>query len=326
MINSGKDYPFIKGFTIDPNEYCNAKCWFCVNKYKQSKANILSIDKFEIIIDKILKERGNIVEENLNTVYMHQFNEILLYPYFNEMLELFRKKHLKTSIFSNGTNLTPEKYNKILDYNDVITDIMLNVPSIERETWKNHTSLDDDQFDKLINNLDYINNNVKDTLRTIIGVNGVSDRSYFENGGFMTKLCKFPINIKDDIDIQFDLIKKTYTNFNSIVKNEHLSDWGGYLENHEIYSLSISNLIKNKKENNIIVDCLCNHRNFNYLEINSNGDVYLCLDDVELRTKYGNLLEQDLNEIWNSDLRKQVIKKETTDGICSMCNLAVWKK
>lgn len=325
MENSGINHPYIKGFTINPNGYCNAKCWFCVNRYKQSVSNNISISNMEIIIDKILKERGNLVKKNLDTIFLHHFNEVLLYPHFEEMLGLLRKKKLKTHIFTNGTNISPSKFDLISQYSDVVMSVILNIPSVEKESWKAHTGLDDINYNKLITNIDYIyKNNIKN-IRISIEINGISKQSYLENGGNIVKLSNFPNNIKDDLEIQYELIKNKYPNFTYYFKNSYLSDWGGFLEDNEIYSTDMYNLMKNKKDNTRIVDCNCSHRIFNYLEINSNGDVYLCLDDLELRTKYGNLLEQDLDEIWNSDLRQKVIKKETTDGICTICNLACWE-
>ena len=323
-MNSGIYYPYIKGFTIDPNEFCNAKCWYCVNKYRTQNSNILSIENFEKIIDKVLIERGNIVEENLNTIYTNHFNEILLYPYFEQMLQLFRNKKLETHIFSNGTPLTPEKYDLINKYDDVCKSIILNVPTIDREYWKKQTGMNDHLYDNLIVNLDYIHNNIKD-IKITIQVNGINKNSYFNNGGNISKMSNFPEFINDDLDEQYNIILNKYPNFN-IHKNGNLMDWGGYLENQNIYSLYLSNLLNNKKDNNRIIDCNCNHRIYNYLEINSKGDVFLCLDDVNFKTKYGNLLEQDLKEIWESDLRKKIIDKETKSGICNICNLAIWQK
>lgn len=324
MKKSGINYPYITGFTIDPNEYCNAKCWWCPNGYRNQKESIMPLNEIEIIIDKILEEKGNIVDPELDTMYFHHFNEILLYPYFEDLIKLLRTKGLKTHLFSNGVALTPEKYDFCIEYKDVIRSINLNVPSIEKDVWKNHMRMKDYDFDQLIKNLNYLHDN-SNIIYVGIEVNGMSKESYLENGGNITKLKNFPENIDDDLDYQFDKIKEKYPNFNTFLKFHYLCDWNGYLENKKIISNTIYNLLHIKKDNENVLDCNCYNRAYNYLEINSRGDVYFCLDDIDFKTVYGNLLIDDLNQIWNSDRHKEIVKKETTTGLCSRCNAGIWE-
>ncbi len=322
--NRGIDYPFIKGVSIDLNQYCNSKCWFCFNRYIESTSNIMSIDNFKLILNKLLKERGNLIEENWNTIYFHHFNEFLLYPYVEEIFEILRNNKMKTSIFSNGTVLSPKKYNLIKEYKDVVASIMLNVPSIERETWKNNTLLGDNDFDNLIKNLDYINKDKIKTQNITIEVNGLNKKSNFNNGGDVMKMKSFPKNINDDLDYQSKLIKEKYTNID-MFENYCIVDWSSIMEGYDSYSNYFSNLYNNKKDNKRIIDCSCDNRVFNYLDVGPSGDVFLCLNQNK-DLVFGNLITNDLSDIWHSDLHKKVLEHETTKGICAKCILAIWDK
>ncbi|MFA5586824.1 MAG: radical SAM protein [Saccharofermentanales bacterium] len=322
-----KQNNLIKWVTIDPNVYCNAKCWFCINKYIESKSSILSIEKFEIIINKILKERGNLLDPDFeNIIFNHNFNEILLYPYFENMLELYRKYNLKTIIFTNGTNLTPEKIDLIMNYSDVCDHIILNIPSIDKDTWISYTSLKDYDFNKLINNLNYLHSVINNNIKISNIINGLNDMSLLENGGNMSKMIKFPKFVKLDVNEQKIKFKEKYPKIITNIRNQ-LTDWSNFLEEKEIYSLSLGNILNIKRDNKKIIGCSCRSRIHNHLEITSNGDVFMCINGIfGDNSRYGNILEQDLFDIWNSEERKKIIEYSTTKGICTRCNAAIWGK
>jgi hypothetical protein len=109
------------------------------------------------------------------------------------MFELHRKYNIKLYIFSNGVNLTPEKSDLIKEYSDVITDIILNVPSIERKQWADFVGFNEKVFDKLLKNLNYANDNLSDIFsgeQLMILVNGLNDNTIKKQ----TKLISFIIN------------------------------------------------------------------------------------------------------------------------------------
>lgn len=324
MLNKNN---LIRYITIDPNKYCNAKCWFCINKYKESKSNILSIENFELIINKILKEKDKVLDPKFdNIIYNHNFNEILLYPYFEDMLKLYRKYNFKTVIFTNGTNLTPEKINLIIKYNDVCNNITLNVPSIDKNTWINYTVLNEYNYDKLINNLNYLHTIINNNIKVFNIINGLNDISLFENGGTMSLMKKIPTFVKLDVNEQQIKFKEKYPKIITYIRNS-LTDWSNFLEEQEIYSLTLNNIVNVKKDNTKIIGCSCSSRIHNHLEINSKGDVFLCINEIlGDKNKYGNIFDQDLYNIWYSEERKKIIEYSTTEGICTRCNAAIWGK
>lgn len=52
---------------------------------------IMSIDNFKIILDKLIKEKGNLIDPNWTNIYFHHFNEFLLYPHIEEIFKILRK-------------------------------------------------------------------------------------------------------------------------------------------------------------------------------------------------------------------------------------------
>lgn len=308
---------------FDPNGFCNGKCWYCPIRYeKLPDYENMSIDNVRLILDKIIMRKGAEVSTDF-FVYTAHYNEILLYPYFKEFLDLLRERNLKTCVLSNGTNLTPDKYDLCLKYSDVITFINLNIPAFEESVWISQVGLPKDQYDKLINNLNYVHS-MGNKMKFSIGMNGISENNMLGTNGYLGRLSNFPFKIKDNtLQEQYELFKEAYPNF-EIYTNTDIIDRNNIMEKHEIFSLRIGNLLHNKKNNTEIVNCLNGEgRFYNWLHINCKGDVFICCNDYHYEYVFGNILEQSLEEIWNSDIRKNVIQK-AKDNICQTCRLAVW--
>ena len=214
----------IKHINLDPNGLCNAKCWFCPVAYlgnpKENRTN-MSIETMEDILKQIDNGRGDFVDPDIqiknNPIH---FNEILLYPYFKEMLDLHRKYNIKMYVFSNGLNLTPEKTELIKEYSDVVTDVLLNIPSIEKTQWSNFTGFNIKLFDKLIDNISYANNNLYPSFsgeQLMIFVNGL------DNNKNITKLKNAPIYKDGELIEITKNIQKMFPNFRVMLRN-NLSD------------------------------------------------------------------------------------------------------
>lgn len=310
---------------FDPNGFCNAKCWYCPVRYeKLPDYSNMSVKDMTTIFNKIVKRMGNEVSIDIS-IYTAHYNEILLYPHLKEFFEILRERKLKTVILSNGTNLTPEKYDLILQYRDVINGVNLNIPAIEVNEWVYQVGLPKDQHVKLLNNLNYIHNNIN-KIAFSIGMNGIEYMNMLGENGYLGRLSDFPDVIKEyTLNDQFNLFKEMYPNFD-IYMNTDLVDRNNILEKNEIYSLKIGNLLYNKKDNTQIVGCNNGEPRFkNWLHINCKGDVFVCCNDYNYEYVFGNIIEQPLEEIWNSDKRKNVIQM-AKNNMCQTCKFAVWSK
>lgn len=310
----------IETIQLDPNGFCNAKCWYCPVRYEKLPNHTnMSINDLYNILDKIIQSKYTI---DSPFIYTAHYNEILLYPYLKKFLDLLRHFKLKTIILTNGTNLIPEKYDMIGQYPDIVCGINLNTPAISEDQWIKQTGLNKTQYEKLTNNLNHIKNN-RNEIDFSIGMNGFSENFLHINNGTMFKMKNFPEFIqKYTLNNEYELFKEKYPEFN-IYTNTNLVDRNSLLEKNKIYSHTIGNLMFNKKDKTEFINCQSMDR-FDVLHINSFGNVFACCNDYNYDYVFGNIIEQNLDEIWESNLRKTVLEKARRE-MCVNCISATWK-
>ena len=315
----------IKHINIDPNGVCNAKCWFCPVAYHgnpKDNRGIMSLDTMEQILKEIDAGRGDFVDPTIQ-IYNNpiHYNEMLMYPYFEEMLELHRKYNIKMYVFSNGTNLTPEKTDLIKKYKDVATDILLNVPSLEQDQWARFTGFNPKIFPKLLNNLKYANDTLYPEfsgVQLMLFVNGISPKAKVENGGVLEVLENAPFYDETEHQRIVDKIKEELSNFEVILK-DNMSDRTGILS--ELNIVSNEKYTKARQQGNVI-GCGLKYPDEEFF-ISATGNVYLCAADFNYETTYDNIKDKSIKDIWNSQKRKEAIEKAYS-GVCRDCYRAVW--
>jgi radical SAM protein with 4Fe4S-binding SPASM domain len=315
----------IKNINIDPNGLCNAKCWFCPVAYegnpKKQKTN-MPLDLMESILFQLDAGRGEWVSKKIYNAPIH-FNEVLLYPYFKEMLDLHRKYKVSVSIYTNGVNLTKEKTDTIVEYRDVVDLIALNVPSLNAEQWSKFTGFNIKIFPKLIENLKY----AEEKLSTVyspedfyIMANGVDEKSLFKNGGWIEMLEDAP---NYNLDLNNGTLATIVKEMKEILPNtniwgrNNLGDRTGVLE--ELKIISNQSAVNQRNSGKVIG---CGLRFDERLYIAANGDVYICAIDFNYEIVYGNVKETPLKEIWQGSRREDAIKK-SYETLCQSCLHAI---
>jgi MoaA/NifB/PqqE/SkfB family radical SAM enzyme len=325
----------IKVLEIDPNGFCNAKCWYCPVAYTGNpityKKN-MPIETLKNILEQVDAGRGDFVDPKFGLVLTAHYNEILLYPYFKEMLQLFREYKLKTIIFSNGTPLTQEKIDLIKEYRDVVFHITLNIPSAFPQQWAEYTGFNVKIFDKLIKNLKYAEEVLHNKVKVAIQVNGIREESLLENGGSISVLENAPkIDIKNetgDVDLTIKEFNKLLPQIHTF-PDVHLVDRTGTLKENNILSNFDSIKIKSNNLGKKVVGCIGGEdfapsRSEDWLHISANGDVILCCQDYNFKTAYINIKDKTIKEIWNGPERQEMIKKAYND-FCINCKYAEWQ-
>ena len=327
----------IKMVQLDPNGLCNAKCWYCPVAYggnpKIGKKN-MDIDVLEDILKQLDNGRGDFVDLNFKTILNAHYNEILLYPHFQEMIKLYQKYNLETIIFSNGTTFNKEKIDFIKENKNVIKKITLNIPSAFPEEWSRLTGFNVKLFNKLIENLKYIEDElvIKNDVDVVIQVNGIQDNSLFKNGGSITMLNNFPeMNtdpINGDVARNMKKFKKMFPRIHNFA-DVNLNDRSGKLDENNV--MTNIEMINFKKENlnKKVVGCIGGEeealsRTEEWIHINANGDIIICCHDYDFKTAYINIKDKTLKEIWNSQERKNIIDKSYKD-FCINCKYAIWE-
>lgn len=326
---------------IDPFGICNAKCWFCPVKYKGNPENgkeIMSSDLFEKIIKNLIEERekpNGLVGKNFNGFYTAHYNEVLLYPHFEEMLKICRKYKLVTMILSNGLPLTPNKVDILKKYEDVLSGICLNTPAFDAETWSKRSGINIKQFDRLISNITYaveqLPNMVKNKAFSI-QINGSHELSFTDKGGWMERGPQFPtdmdLSVTDgELAQQKKKAQELFPNVN-IFTSPYLVDRAGLLDEVMTNKPAIEKNLKRNDKTKKVVGCgngrEVGGRPIGWLHVNSSGKAFLCCNDYDMEVQFGDFKTQQLSDFWGTS---EHIKKveESYETICRNCASAIFE-
>ena len=311
----------ISHINIDPNGLCNAKCWFCPVAYlgnPKDNISVMPIETMEDIFKQLDSGRGVWVDEFICNTPIH-FNEVLLYPHFEEMLELHRKYNITMGIYTNGVNLTREKTDLIKKYKDVVVQVMLNVPSLNEKQWAEFTGFNIKIFPKLIDNLKYAESELVELFpkeNFCIMANGINEKSLFKNGGTIDLLDKAP---HYDLDVYTGTLAKIVDEMKVILPKiniwgrNNLGDRTSILEKLSI--ISNQSAIKEKNKGKVVG---CSAGFDETLYISATGNMYICCVDFSYETVYANIKDKPIKEIWHSLERKKALKK-AYEGLCTDC-------
>jgi radical SAM protein with 4Fe4S-binding SPASM domain len=324
----------IKSVQFDLNGFCNSKCWFCPVKYEpQPLRQNMPIKDVEKILDNIILEKGKMVDDSFHHIFTAHYNEIVLYPYFEDYLRMLEERNLYTSVLTNGVSLTPKVSDIISKYKNTVVGIHFNIPAIEKDEWSRQTGFHVNLHEKLILNIRYlIDHSELSNNKLSLVINGFKSNSFYGSGGWVEKLDNFP-TFPNSVLGEQELLFKEYFPEMRILPNEHIVDRDGIMEKHNIYSLSKAVNDYNKKSlplgcrngSSSFKEGELTGRIYGWLHINSLGELFLCCQDYEQNTKFGNILETSIRDVWFSDKHVDVIHNELNNGMCINCNYTEWK-
>ena len=331
----------ISQLQLDPYGVCNAKCWYCPVKYKGNPIEgreVMSVELLEKIIKNLIDERekpDGLVSKAFNGFYTAHYNEILLYPHFEELLKLCRKYKLVTMVLSNGVPLTRDRIDILKKYQDVLSGICLNTPAFDAETWSKRSGINIKQFDTLIDNITYaveqLPNMVKNKAFSI-QINGVHDLSFGDKGGWLDKGEQFPTDI--DLNVQSgELVqqekkaRELFPNVN-IFTVPYLIDRAGLLDEVITNKHAIErNLMKNN-QNKKVIGCgngrEVGGRPIGWVHVNATGKAFLCCNDYDMEMQFGDFKTQELKDFWGNDSHIKTIE-ESYNTICRNCASAIFE-
>lgn len=327
----------IKAVQIDVNGLCNSGCWFCPVSYAgnpKSAIRDMTINELDEIFKQLTEGKGDFVDESLNFIYSANYNEVLLYKHFDQMLETYRKYNFKTYILTNGVALKKDRVDSISKYSDVVDGILLNIPASDEETWSQYTKMPKSLFNQVVDNVNYALNNIPHLNEKKWGitlmVNGIDNRSLVKNGGWIDILNNAP---QLDLDENTGTLKQQINNFKymfpklDITESYHLYDRAAHLEKYGIFTqkTAIDKYLKTKGSR--VVGCnggiVVRSRTNEWIHINPNGDFFICCADYDFETIYGNVNKNTIKDIWNSKERLAMIQSAYSE-MCTKCSAAIW--
>ncbi|NKB36536.1 MAG: radical SAM protein [Gammaproteobacteria bacterium] len=169
---------------------------------------------------------------------------------------------------------------------EIITHLKKNLPEAKIEIYTNGILLDIQQAVRLWN----------------AGLDSLMVDHYYTNSARNRKVEKFIEDFKNS----------NYFETHSVTVNEI---------NKEIVRSSRGGQALNKKESKASGFCAYPFMQFN---VNYKGEIHLCCNDVYYQETYGNIMEKDLNSIWNSKKfqakRKMLLEGNRNTGVCKNCD------
>lgn len=326
---------------LDPYGVCNARCWFCPVKYKGNPDHgkeIMSPELLRKIIENLIEERNKengLVSKSFGGFYTAHYNEILLYPHFEELLKICQEYKLCFMVLSNGIPLTPEKVDLLVKYRGVVNGICLNIPAFDPETWSKRSGINIKQFDKLISNIKYAMEKLPDMVKYksfSIQVNGSTDYSFSNRGGWLDKGPEFP----QDMDLnphtgelvqQVQKAKDLFPGM-QVFDVPSLIDRAGLLDHVMTNKKAIKRNLQRGDETKKVIGCgngrEVGGRPVGWIHVNAAGKVFLCCNDYDMEVQFGDFKTQTLRDFWGTEYHQQKVQ-ESYDTICRNCASALFE-
>lgn len=231
-----------------------------------------------------IKDYVSQIKHHCSYIYLHILGEPTLHPNFNEILDYLDENDLKLQLVTNGTLL--DLYPNILSHK-CLRKLSISIHSV------NNVNIDNKYFNT-INKLIEENKNTKIELR-FYDLNNLS----IELSNYLQSLkqkYKFIVTSKQN---SYLIKENTYVYFEKLFKWPDIND--NYISN--------------------IGTC---HGAIDMIAINSNSDVTICCLDPKAYNKIGNLKQDSLTEILNSDIYLKYIddfkNNKINSELCSKCS------
>ena len=273
---------------IETNNYCNHRCWYCQNAhYKIPRPKVMGLELFEYVLKEISKTYAR---EDLNIISFAAYNEPTLDPHFKQRLRMLTGLGYRYWFISNGSHLTVDLIDFMIQEQISILSFLFNVPAIEPAAFKEAAQVSAENIFPIRDNIIHLLKNWKNpsTEITVVvhGDQGEKHQCNFE------RMCRFfePF----DVNIAFGPVMNRAGMLNDVVNQavDHHTD-----------------------------NLACAADYFNNIYVGVEGNLYLCCHDYYQKHSFGNLKDTPLNVLMASEKRYVTInnfKKE----FCRYCPFA----
>jgi len=276
---------------VDPSISCNIQCKFCYHSSNNIKG-IMKWDLYKKIISDI-----KLFEFHIKTLRLYAFGEPLLNPKFSDMVKYAKDEQIAETIdtTTNGSLFSPKLNLKIIEAG--IDRINISVIGINAEQYKSFSNYSIN-FEKYVDNIAHLYHN-RNKCIIFIKING--DVISKED---QQKFLEIFTPISNGIGIEHIINCWQLPELDNI-KNKEVGVYGQPLSHVEI----------------------CPYILYSYC-VQFNGEVSACFLDWNRKLIIGDVKEQSLVDIWNSDrmnnLRKLMLRMlRFSHPICKSCQQLV---
>ena len=282
---------------------CNGKCGMCPYPYT------VHLQPREVMADALYTK---IVDECTREDDFHEFvpmvqNEPLLDINLEDRIAEFKrraKSHQSVEIVTNGTALTPARFEKLVQ--NGLDTITISLSAFTQAT-----------FEKLIDGLSW--------TQVRRNLDAVADSPLLANINVFLRYVRQHGN-----ESEFRPFKKYWEGRGLNVANYEVNNRSGTLQGYEIRQPVKSFLFKRARKSmgRKLLKGACPHA-FGIMHVLSNGDVPLCANDWHNRHLLGNVREQTIREIYNSPRMnefRQLMEQGRFDEIDACRDCSFWKE
>ncbi len=283
-----------KVIRIGPTNYCTARCFYCPREHIHKRASgYMDFSLYEKIISYAKTE-------GVDTVSFALFGEPFLHPRIMEMIDLAINNNLNVRISTNAIILKNELADKIVARN--LEAIEISMDGFTREEYLKGKGVD--KYKEAKANVLYLIKKAKEKkIKTIFNI-------HFVDIGHVSFWHK----------IQF--IKYWRSKLHGLNINTSF-----YYEPHN-WAGARANIRQNLSRIDRILSRIEFKKPCVYvkgLNIDWNGDVYICTNDPTRRAVIGNITKNAINEIYNGPQRMKYLREHEQgnfqDSNCAVCTV-----
>ncbi len=120
------EYTNIRFVGVELCSGCNWSCEYCPVHSKRKPYNVMSMDLFQEIVDKIVEHKS------VQYISINSYNEPTVDPYFEQRIMYLSGKRLKLMLNTNGTLLNKSRL-ALLRESGLTVELSFNLPSVEKD-------------------------------------------------------------------------------------------------------------------------------------------------------------------------------------------------
>ncbi|MAX66649.1 MAG: radical SAM protein [Bacteriovoracaceae bacterium] len=284
---------------FSPSSMCNHKCTFCVYHYKEFKPIYFPIERYMSLVEELK-------EVDVKSIFFAGDGDPLMNKDCVEMVEKTKAEGIDIALNTNGRLLNAKKAESLAQN---LSWIRISMNAGTRDNYSQIHGTQKKDFDKVIENIQHLVKYKKMYGREdfIIGIQCLLLEENFLEIRDMAKMLK---ELGVDYLAIKPFLKHPLIKYSTEVKNkvEVLKE----LKKAE--SLNDENFKFVLRENNFLQES--GQRSYKkclsgpfMIEIDARGDVYSCGPYIGNNDhKYGNIMNQNFQMMWQSDERKEKMK------------------